>query len=166
LRAFDFRSEEGVDVRLWLLTAENVDKPSLVVLNAVDESGWEEWMGELGPAFTHALQRSSAPKLDQAKFTQNRKLLAAQRWAFATIAPRGIGPTKWAEAGTPEDIHIRRRFALLGQTLAGQRVWDIRRGLAVLRGLDDLQGVPLWLQGKGEMAGLVLYAALFEPEVA
>jgi hypothetical protein len=30
----------------------------------------------------------------------------------------------------------------------------------------ELQGRPLWLQGKGEMAGIVLYAALFEPEVA
>ena len=26
--------------------------------------------------------------------------------------------------------------------------------------------MPLWLQGKGEAAGLVLYAALFEPDVA
>ena len=51
-------------------------------------------------------------------------------------------------------------------TLDGQRVWDVRRALAVLRGLPDLKGVPLWLQGKKEMAGIALYAALFEPDVA
>jgi hypothetical protein len=30
----------------------------------------------------------------------------------------------------------------------------------------DLKDVPLWLQGKGDMAGIVLYAGIFEPEVA
>ena len=62
--------------------------------------------------------------------------------------------------------HLKRRFALLGQTLDGQRVWDVRRGLAVLRSLAELKGVPLWLQGKNDMAGVVLYAGLFEPDVA
>ena len=51
-------------------------------------------------------------------------------------------------------------------TLRGQRVWDVRRGLAVLRGIGDLKGVPLWLQGKRDLAGIVLYAGLFEPDVA
>jgi hypothetical protein len=82
------------------------------------------------------------------------------------VAPRGIGPTRWAEAGSSEDIQVRRRFALLGQTLDGQRVWDIRRAVAALRGLPECKDVPLWLQGKGEAAGLVLYASLFEPDVA
>ena len=64
------------------------------------------------------------------------------------------------------DIHVRRRFPLIGQTLDGQRVWDVRRAITALRLAPDLKGVPLWLQGKGEMAGIALYAALFEPDVA
>src|SRR5262249_25949346 len=44
LRAFDFTSEEEVELRLWLLTAEKVDRPTLVVLSAVDEAGWQEWV--------------------------------------------------------------------------------------------------------------------------
>jgi hypothetical protein len=28
------------------------------------------------------------------------------------------------------------------------------------------KGAPLWLQGKGDMAGVVLYAGIFEPDVA
>jgi hypothetical protein len=166
LRAFDFTSEEGVELRLWLLTAEKVDKPSLVVLTAIDEAGWQEWLHDLGPAFEDALQVAHEPKLDQKKFDQNRKTLESHQWAFATIAPRGFGPTKWAEAGSADDVHIRRRFALLGQTLDGQRIWDVRRSLDVLRGLPELKGVPLWLQGRRDMAGIVLYAALFEPDVA
>jgi hypothetical protein len=166
LRAFDFTSEEAVELRLWLLTAEKVEKPTLVVLTAVDETGWGEWTRELGPAFREVLQLGAEPKRDDAKFAQTKKALEANKWAFATIAPRGVGPTRYAEAGTLADNQIRRRFALLGQTLDGQRVWDVRRGLAVLRGLDDLKGAPLWLQGKGDMAGVVLYAGIFEPDVA
>jgi hypothetical protein len=166
LRSFDFTSEEGVELRLWLLTAESVDKPNLIILTAVDESGWRSWIQELGPAFRDALQLSAEPKLDEARFAQNRKLLTSRGWGFATIAPRGIGPTKWSNGGTSEDIHIRRRYPLLGQTLDGQRVWDVRRAVTALRSITDLKDASLWLQGKGEIAGIVLYAALFEPDVA
>lgn len=166
LRAFDFISEEGIELRLWLLTAEKVEKPSLVVLTTVDEAGWQEWLRELGPAFKDTLQAREEPKLDEAKFKQNLKALEFNKWAFATVAPRGIGPTKWAEPGSLDDGNIRRRFALIGQTLDGQRVWDVRRALAALRTVPDLKDVPLWLQGKGEMAGIALYAGIFEPDVA
>jgi hypothetical protein len=165
LRAFDFVSEENVDLRLWLLTAEKTEKPTLVVLTAVDEAGWKDWVKELGPAFKNALLLPADPVLDDKKFEQNVRVLEKHGWALATLAPRGIGPTRWAEAGTPADTHIRRRFVLLGQTLDGQRVWDVRRGLEVLRRVSDLQGAPLWLQGKGDLAGVVLYASLFEQDV-
>jgi dienelactone hydrolase len=166
LRAYDFASEEGVELRLWLLTAAQVEKPRLVVLTAVDEPGWQEWLAELGPTFQEALQTERLPLRDEAKFQQTRKALEANQWAFATVAPRGVGPTRWAEAGSPAESHVRRRFVLLGQTLDGQRVWDVRRALAVLRDVPDLKEASRWLQGKGDMAGIVLYAALFEPDVA
>jgi hypothetical protein len=198
VRAFDFTSEEGIELRLWLTTAEKTEKPTLVVLTAVDEAGWQEWLPELGPEFKAALLLQKEPKFDDSKFALNKRVLERERWAFATLAPRGIGPTRWTplppiprgERGRAEgaptsplapggrgaggegvnpdtdDIHIRRRFALLGQTLDGQRAWDVRRGLELLRRISDVQGVPLWLQGKGEMAGVVLYAGLFEPDVA
>jgi cephalosporin-C deacetylase-like acetyl esterase len=170
LRAYDFVSEEEVPLRLWLLTAAEVDRPTLTVLTAVDEAGWRDWLAELGPDFQKALQVSDVPERDEEKFKQNRRMLARQKWAFATVAPRGIGPTRWSEAspfdGKPAGRHILRRFALLGQTLDGQRVWDVRRAVACLRSLAPLREAPLWLQGTGDMAGIVLYAALFEPAVA
>ncbi|HZV04723.1 MAG TPA: prolyl oligopeptidase family serine peptidase [Gemmataceae bacterium] len=170
LRAYDFVSEDQVELRLWLMTAEKVEKPTLVVLNALDEAGWQDWIADLGPAFKEALQLAKEPKQDTARFTRNVKLLQSQKWAFAAVTPRGIGPTRWSETspfdGKPNGHQIRRRFALLGQTLDGQRVWDARRALACLRTVADLKGVPLWLQGKNEMAGIALYASLFEPDVA
>ena len=170
LRAYDFVGEEGVELRLWLMTADKVDKPTLVVLNVLDEAGWQEWIADLGPAFKEALQLAKEPKRDAARFAQNVKTLQFHKWAFAAVTPRGIGPTRWSEVsrfdGKPSGQHIRRRFALIGQTLDDRRVWDVRRALACLRTVADLKDVPLWLQGKNDMAGIALYASLFEPDVA
>ncbi|HMF12135.1 MAG TPA: hypothetical protein VKE94_07505, partial [Gemmataceae bacterium] len=87
----------------------------------------------------------------------------------ALVAPRGVGPTHWAETenvnGQLVPRQAARRFALVGQTLDGQRVWDVRRALAVLRGLPECKDVPMSLQGKGDAAGVALYAAIFEPNV-
>jgi hypothetical protein len=167
LRAWDFVSEENVELRVWLLTAEKTEKPTQVIVNVLDESGWGEWASQLGPAFQETLLSEKVPKRDDARFDQNRKAMEFNRWAFAAVTPRGVGPTRWsAVPGSADDAHIRRRFPLIGQTLDGQRVWDVRRALAVLREVPDLNGAKVELQGRGEAAGLALYAAIFEPEVA
>ncbi len=165
LRAWDFTSEEGVALRLWFMTAGDA-KPTLVVLNLLDDAGWTEWCADLGPEFAEVLQLPTPVKRDEAKFKQNRAVMEKQKWAFAAVCPRGIGPTRWAEPGSTSDIQYRRRFALVGQTLDGMRVWDVRRAFQSLKANPDLKGVPLWMQGKKEMAGIALYAAMYEPEVA
>jgi hypothetical protein len=45
-------------------------------------------------------------------------------------------------------------------------VWDVRRAFQTLKANSDLKDVPLWLQGKHDMAGIALYAAIHEPDVA
>lgn len=160
LRAFDFVSEENIPLRLWLMTAVKTEKVSLVVLNVLDEPGYQEWCAGLGPNFKDILQADRIT-LSEKEFESNLKTLEAQGWAFAAVAPRGVGPTRWSD----NSPHIRRRFALIGQTLDGQRVWDVRRGLACLRAVDDLRGLRPWLQGKGDSAGLALYASLFESDI-
>jgi hypothetical protein len=169
LRAFDFTSEEGIELRLWVLTAEAAEKLEVVQLSVADDRALASWSDELGPAFRDLLPLSGAPQGDKAKpgaLAFYKRLFMVRRWAFAWVAPRGFGPTRYVEAGTPADAHIKRRFALLGQTLDGQRVWDVRRALAVLRARDDLKGAEFWLSGEGDMAGVALYAAIFEPDVA
>jgi hypothetical protein len=176
LRAFDFVSEREVPLRLWLLTHEQVQKPVEVVLTVVDEGGWAEWVAALGPAFRGALYGKGNPaprpypEQDRMKFEQHRRALQSGKGALAVVAPRGVGPTRWSEAnrfdGKPAGNQILRRFALLGQTLDGQRVWDVRRAVACLREVKEHKGVPVTLQGRGVMAGVALYAALFEPEVS
>jgi hypothetical protein len=169
LRAYDFVSEDQIELRLWLLTADKVDKPTLIVVKVLDEPGWQAWCADLGLAAPEDLRRAAAPKFDAKHLAQTVKTLQFHKWAVAVVTPRGFGPTRWLEAspfdGKPAGQHIRRRFALLGQTLDDRRVWDVRRALACVRTVPDLKDVPLSLQGKNEMAGIVLYTALFEPDV-
>ena len=54
---------------------------------------------------------------------------------------------------------------LLGQTIDGMRVWDVRRAIQMLRTLDLAREVPMTLKGNDQMAGIVLYASLFEPDI-
>lgn len=165
LRAIDFVSEAKVELRLFVMTAAKVEKPAEVILSVVDDAGWDDWCRDLGPDFADALQLPRPPKRNDAKFQQNRAVMESGRIAFAAIAPRGIGTTRWAEPGSVNDTQIRRRFALLGQTLDGQRVWDVRRSIAALRSQPDFKSAPLTLQGTHDAAGIALFAALFEPEV-
>lgn len=166
LRAFDYTSEPGVSLRVWLLTAAGTDRPTKVIIRPVDEAGWDQWARALGPAFREPLLLAPSPTLDEKGRAALRQALDGGRAAVAVVAPRGIGPTRWAEAGTPADNHVRRRFALVGQTLDGQRIWDLRRALAVLRERPEAKGVPQELHGQGEAAGLCVYASFFEPDVA
>ncbi|OWK43110.1 alpha/beta hydrolase family protein [Fimbriiglobus ruber] len=166
LRAIDFTSETGIDLRLFVLTAPGADAPVKVILSVLDDRGWEMWCRDLGPEFADALQLDAKPKRDAAKFEQNRAVMRAEKLAFAAVAPRGIGPTKWADAGSQADTLARRRFALVGQTLDGQRVWDVRRAVTALRTATDLRTTPLTLHGERDAAGVALYAALYEPGVA
>jgi hypothetical protein len=165
LRGVDFTSEAGVPLRLWVLTAAGVEKPTLLVLSILSEADWREWCADLGPEFADLLQLRKKPNRNDEKFAQNKRLLEKEKWAFAAVCPRGIGPTKWAEPGSTEDTQIRRRFALVGQTLDERRVWDARRAMQALAKTPEFGEAPLWLQGKHEMAGIALYAGLFEPAV-
>jgi hypothetical protein len=176
VRAYDYLSEEGVPLRLWVVQHEKVDKPSEVIAGVVDEAGWKEWVADLGPAFKSVLHEGGNPAprpypaWDEARFKQHRKAMEQYRWAFAIVAPRGVGPTRWSEAsrfdGKPAGHQIRRRFYLLGQTWEGQQVWDVRRAVATIREVSDLKSVSITLQGRGATGVIGLYAAICEKDVS
>src|SRR5216683_5240156 len=66
LRALDFTSELDIELRLWLLTADKVDKPTVTILTALDETGWHQWLTELGSAFKDAFPGESMAQLNPA----------------------------------------------------------------------------------------------------
>ena len=84
--------------------------------------------------------------------------------AHAWLSPRGVGGAAWS-GDEKKQIQIRRRFMLLGQTLEGMQAWDVRRAVQAVSILPALRDLPMRLEARGPMAGVALYAALFEPAV-
>jgi hypothetical protein len=163
LRAVDFTSEAGVPLRAWVATAAGVGRPKDIVLSVLDDAGYKEWCEQFGPPFAEVLQYSGKVARNDATFVPARAALARAEVAYAAIVPRGMGPTRWAEPGSKDDIHIRRRFPLVGQTLDGQRVWDVKRAVdavsAAARPTREASDRKIVLHGRGESAALALYAA-------
>ncbi len=163
LRAIDFTSQDAIRLRLHVLHRAGLGKPDLVVLNPVHEQGWDQFTKSLASVFAEQLNVPVAE--ESSEFQSTASMLNSFDWAFAWVAPRGIGPTRWDQSERKQTQH-RRRFYLLGQSLDGMRVWDVRRAMQTLRADPKLQGVPLWLQGDGPMGIVAVYASLFEPPVA
>jgi hypothetical protein len=115
-------------------------------------------------AFSKELEGEEEAPADGMAFTFAKIIFEKNRWAMAYFAPRGIGPTAWTQAERKQ-TQIRRRFMLLGQTLDGMRVYDVRRAAEAVRAVPTLANTPLWLQGERNMAGIALYASLFTPNV-
>jgi dienelactone hydrolase len=162
--AFDFFSQPYVHLRLYLAHQADLEKPDLVVLEAQDEQEWTEWLAAMCVGFADELDDQTLPEPNETAFKQIQEIFENTKQAMAYIAPRGIGPTIW-NTNERKRTQIRRRFMLLGQTVDGMRVWDVRRAIQALRKVDLMSGAPVVLQGHHQMAGIVLYAALFEPDI-
>jgi hypothetical protein len=162
LQVIEFTSEENLRFPVYVVRGAKHAKPSLLVLTVADTAEWKRWLAEMAPAFAEVLPGAKAVELDSKAFDGTAKLLAKQDWAFAVLPPRGEGPNAW---DAKADTHIRRRFVLLGRTADDGQVWDTMRCLEALRSRNDLRGARHWLQGTGRMAGIALYAGLFDPAV-
>ena len=85
--------------------------------------------------------------------------------AVVYFPPRGVGPTAW-KRDKVKRTHIRRRFALLGQTVTGMQIWDSIRAIEAVRSLSGLSDAKLHIKGDGDAAVVALYASLYTPEVS
>ncbi len=163
---WSFDSQNGVRLPLYFAHPAGVAPADLdlIVLNALDEEGWESLLSLYGKVFPAAFPGATLPEPDAEAYEAEKRMHTQRKWGMAYLPPRGIGPTAW----TPDEkerTHIRRRFALLGQTLDSMRIWDIRRGVQALRTVEDAAKPKLWFQASGVMAGNALYASLFEPDI-
>lgn len=95
------------------------------------------------------------------KGSMNVNLPPAQ--AHAVTAPRGAGRGAWV-GNEARQIQIRRRFQLLGMTVDGMRVWDIRRAIQIVR-QECPQLKELRLRARSGAEEIVLLASLYEPPV-
>jgi len=166
LTHYTFQSQPTITLDLYLMHRDSL-KPAdldLVVLNALDQPNWEEFVASAKVGFPKEFADEKTIPADKAAFEQEQKMFATFKWGMAYIAPRGIGPTQWSQTQRKQ-TQIRRRFMQLGQTQDSMRTWDIRRAVQSVRAIPGLQQTSLWMQGKRTMAGNVLYASLYEPNI-
>lgn len=164
LQAIDFDSQQSLPLRLYVAQRAGLARPDLIVLNTLDESGWREFLATYRVGFAAALRDETLPEEARKEFESTKTLLTNNSWAMAYVAPRGIGPTAWDQSEKKQTQH-RRRFYLLGQSLDGMRVYDVRRAIQALRSQEPWRNVPLWLQGERAMGAVALYASLYEPDI-
>ncbi|REJ87400.1 MAG: acetylxylan esterase [Planctomycetota bacterium] len=166
LTAWRFTSQTPYQLDLYVAHKAGADarQLDLIVLNVLDQKGWESFVQTAGAALPDRFGADEAAH-DSEAWTGLAQMLTGNNWGMAWVAPRGVGPTEWSR-DERERTHIRRRFMLLGQTADSMRVYDTRRAMQALRAIHGLGEVPLWLQGEREAAAWALYASLFEPEVA
>jgi len=165
LSVFDFTSQPYVRLRLYLTQPVGLKKPDMVILNVLDEQQWMAWLSAMRAGFAAELNEPNLPEPNEVAFKQIQKVISNTNEVLAYFAPRGIGPTAW-KVDEKKLTQIQRRFMLLGQTLDGMRVWDVRRAIQTLRSLDSVKSAPIGLKGREQMAGIILYASLFEPDIA
>lgn len=167
LSAWDFTSQHDVPLRFYLLENATTKTPGQIKLDVLNQSGWTNWLAAVGTKFggelTGELAGLDSPVTNLPAFEALKHELMTKQ-AVAFFAPRGVGLTAWS-GGESRLTKIRRRFMLLGQTVDGMRVWDIRCAVQALHAVPGRDTASIGLQAEGSMAVNALYAALFEPEV-
>jgi dienelactone hydrolase len=159
-----FASEEPFTPPRWLLHRDDVPpgQLDLVVLNVLDDQGWDEFRATFAGAFPDAFPGATP---NATALAEARKMLLGTKWAMAYTAPRGVGAESWRALSSTKQTQLRRRLLLLGESLESGQVWDITQAAAALRTLPGLAKTPLWLQAERTMAANTLYASLFIPGV-
>lgn len=155
--AYDFWAEDHPELRLriWLFATPGRRIPEVLDhrLVVLGEEDWKRYAGLIA-----AFESVDGDPSRHPEFT-SIKAQVEGGMQLALFAPRGIGPTAWP---AEKDAQIRRRFALLGQTLEGMRVLDVRRAVRCMaRDTSPL----LKLVGSKDSATLAALAAIFEPKV-
>lgn len=162
LTVHEFDSQEGVTLRLWTAESTGGPNPQRTVLHVLDTNDGSAWAAAQGRLFE--LEEDSLDRVEIARCKEWARELRAARTGEAWTAPRGVGPTAWS-VQAPTAIQIRRRFMLLGQTLDGMRVWDVRRAVQALGSTAGRHPPAVVLAGRGTMAVHALYASLYEDSV-
>jgi dienelactone hydrolase len=174
LGIYEFESQPGITLRFYLARPTE-GAPVALHLEAVDESTWREQLELACAGFASAFKdefalagiNTAAPVSAETekRFAGWMRYIRENHAAYLTCTPRGIGLTALGQE-SKYVVQMRRRFMLLGQTMAGMQVWDVRRTTQAARQIEGLATVPLHFHGTPEMTEVATFAAIFEPNIA
>jgi acetyl esterase/lipase len=148
----------GVSVEDWVFRPASAPLPlGKMVIHVADA---EDWTGRWDP-LRDALAGNEPDRLAKLPLWQEIHGQVSAGALVAMIAPRGIGPSAFDPS---KETHIKRRFALLGQTLDGMRGWDVYRTLDALRPSDGAKR-EITLSARGPACVWTIAAAIHAPDV-
>ncbi len=164
-RVYDFESHSNGRLPLLVVSPRETTVLSVQV-TVLDDDAWQAWMAR-ALAVDEALVRPFAP--ESASWPE-RDPAGAAAWfaregvAHVYLAARGIGPSAWSGDARVQ-VHLRRRFMLLGQTVDGMRVFDLCQGMRAASSLFPHVEGGWSLMADGTMGVNALYASLFLTEM-
>ena len=165
IQGFDFSPQPYITLRLFALRRIASAETRSVELRPLGESHWDAFAASVNAAFDGQLLLPVVGKQSDSEPEPKPLPLPDGDSAIVWVAPRGIGPTAWNQSERKQ-TQIRRRFYLLGQTLDGMRIYDIRRTAQAIRSIPYFRDSKVSVRSDGQMAGISLYASLFEPAIS
>lgn len=190
LTTYDFLSDPGWNMKLYVVQQVDIKnqtsrlsndlnptgqlvvqptgmgKPDLRVLNVLDEERWQDFQTNIASQFEAATDSTRQDDKVSAKWDSLRSMLKANPWSMVYFCPRGVGSTAF-DTSERKQIQNRRRYYLLGTSLDAMQAYDVAWAIRATQTLDGLHepSIPVWLEAHGRMAGVALYASIFESNV-
>jgi dienelactone hydrolase len=170
---YEYDSQPGIQLRIYLL--QPLDRPiESLHLEIVDQADWLNKLKLLRVRYQESLREEldsakieittpSSPE-DEAQLKTWMNEIRDRKMAFAIVTPRGIGNTT-LELDEKYRTHVRRRFMLLGSTIASSQVWDVHRASQVMRSVSGISSIPLHFHAGPEMTEVACFATLFEDKL-
>jgi hypothetical protein len=156
LREVVFESQLPFQLPIYRISKAGADS-EITTVRVLTQEGWENISAALSVPFPEEFTEAEADPIAwealQAELTEG---------AIILVLPRGVGPTEW-KRDPKERVHIRRRFMLLGQTLAAMQIYDVVCAFEVIRRAMPPRAKSMHLSARGDAATWALYASLFSP---
>lgn len=154
---FTFASEANATVPAWLLLPDGGGRRPCVICLQGHTRGFHISLGlDLGANDAEMI----AGERDFARQAVRRgwAALAIEQRAFGERASR-IAPDKGCH-------HPSMAALLLGRTMVGERVWDVRRAIDALAAFPEVDGARIGLMGNSGGGTITAYASALEPRIA
>lgn len=165
LKTISFESQKHVPLKLFIILPNHSKTVSEVTLNVLNQPEWEQFQSALAPLFSTKEDAKQSPEKGSLLYKEMQQRVQQEQTALVYFTPRGVGLDQWNQ-DPRKQVQIRRRFYLLGQSLEGMQIWDIRQAIQQLEAQPEFKKANLTLKASGEAAALSLYASLFEQGIS
>lgn len=165
VRVLELETQPGLAMPLVILEPRR-SRSREVELRFLGHADWQAAAGTIADRFGVAGLAAGHSRLNETtNLTRDAILPGELDHPLVLFAPRGAGKTA-PDLDARGFIQFRRRFMMLGQTLDGMRVWDIRRALQAVQREFKPDRHPLAVQATGPMAVDALLAVCFESRIS